>query len=37
MVSLLDRTGMQKALGLSEELGRMLAALRQKLSHQIEK
>jgi four helix bundle protein len=31
-LSLLQRTEMQKAMRLSEELGRMLAALRQKLS-----
>ena len=31
-LNLLHRSEMQKAMGLSEELGRMLAALRQKLS-----
>lgn len=35
-LSLLQRPEMQKAMGLSEELGRMLAALRQKLSPQHE-
>jgi four helix bundle protein len=33
-LSLLQRPEMQRAMGLSEELGRMLAALRQKLSPQ---
>jgi len=32
-LGLLQRPELQTALGLSEELGRMLAALRQKLSH----
>ena len=31
-LNLLHRSEMQKAMGLGEELGRMLAALRQKLS-----
>jgi len=35
-LGLLRRPELQRALGLSEELGRMLAALRQKLSPQRE-